>query len=100
MKLLAILRPGDGGAVRAAIAARAPEELRVLWNQYRVGLVREIYSPGGPGAVLIVEADSRDSARSALAELPLLADEIMSLELIELQPFTAIEMLFSPESRR
>ena len=70
----------------------------MLWNQYREGLVREIYSPGGPGAVLIVEASSRDSARSALGELPLLADKVMSLELIELHPFTALEMLFSRES--
>ena len=100
MKLLAILRPADGGDVRAAIAARAQQELGVLWNRYREGLVREIYSPGGPGAVLIVEAGSRDSAHSALGELPLLADKIMSLELIELHPFTAFEMLFSRETRR
>ena len=100
MKILAILRTGDGGDLGAAIATRAQEELGVLWNQYREGLVREIYSPGGPGAVLIVEAGSRESARSALGELPLLADEIMSLELIELHPFAAFEMLFSRETRR
>jgi hypothetical protein len=99
MKLLAILRPADGGDVRAVIAGRAQEELGVLWDQYREGLVREIYSPGGPGAVLIVEVGSRDSAHSALGELPLLADKIMSLELIELHPFTAFEMLFSRETR-
>ena len=100
MKILAVLRPGDGGDVRAAIAARAHEELGVLWNQYREGLVREMYSPGGPGAVLIVEAGSRDSAQSALGELPLLTDNVMTLELIELHPFTAFEMLFSREPRR
>ena len=100
MKILAVLRPGDGGDVRAAIAARAQEELGVLWNQYREGLVREMYSPGGPGAVLIVEAGSRDSAQSALGELPLLTDNVMTLELIELHPFAAFEMLFSREPRR
>ena len=100
MKILAVLRPGDGGDVRAAIAARAQEEVRVLWNQYREGLVREMYSPGGPGAVLIVEAGSRDSAQSALGELPLLTDNVMTLELIELHPFAAFEMLFSREPRR
>ncbi len=100
MKILAVLRPGDGGDVRAAIAARAQEELGVLWNHYREGLVREMYSPGGPGAVLIVEAGSRDSAQSALGELPLLTDNVMTLELIELHPFAAFEMLFSREPRR
>jgi hypothetical protein len=100
LKILAILRPDDGGDLGAAIAARAHEELGLLWNQYREGLVREIYSPGGPGAVLIVEAGSLESAHSALGELPLLADEIMTLELIELHPFAAFEMLFSRETRR
>jgi hypothetical protein len=100
MKLLAIMRPGERGDLGAAIAACAQKELGVLWTQYREGLVREIYSPGGPGAVLIVEAGSRDSAHSALGELPLLADKIMSVELIELHPFTAFEMLFSQESQR
>ena len=42
----------------------------------------------------------RSTARSALGELPLLADEVMNLELIELHPFTALEMLFSRESFR
>ncbi len=97
MKILAILRPGDGGDLGGAIVARAQEELGVLWNHYREGLVREVYSPGGPGAVLIVEAASRYSAQSALGALPLLADKIMSLELIELHPFAAFEMLFSRE---
>ena len=99
MKLLAIVRPGDGGDLRAAIAARAQEELGVLWNQYREGWSGRSTRPVGQ-VVLIVEASSRDSAHCALGELPLLADKVMSLELIELHPFTALEMLFSRESLR
>lgn len=95
MKLLALLRPPEGTDVRSAIAAHAHEELLVLWQLYRQGAVREMYSPGGPGAALVLESASLDLARSTLEALPLLAHEVMALELIELRPFAAIEMLFS-----
>jgi len=94
MRVLAILRPPAGTDVRDAVMQRAEEEMRSLWELYRTGLVREMYSPGGPGAVLVLEADSLEDARERLA-LPLLAEGIMSLELIELHPFAALQMLFA-----
>jgi hypothetical protein len=94
VKLLAIMRPREGVDVAREVADHARAELRALWNLYREGLVREMYSPGGPGAVLVLEAGSITEAERALSELPLLAQRIMSLELIELRPFGAIEMLF------
>jgi hypothetical protein len=54
-----------------------------------------MYSPGGPGALLILEASSVDEAQRALSQLPLIANEIMALELIELRPFSALQLLFS-----
>ena len=95
MKLLAIMRPRDGVDVAAALAPRAESELRELWTLYMGDAVREMYSPGGPGAVLVLESESVEQARRTLSKLPLVADEIMSLELIELRPFTALQMLFS-----
>jgi hypothetical protein len=62
---------------------------------YRAGLVREMYSPGGPGSVIVLEADSAEDATSALAALPLVANKIIEFEVIELRPFAAFEMLFS-----
>jgi hypothetical protein len=59
-----------------------------------------VYSPAGPGAVLILEADSLDLARSALDRLPLVATHVMALDVIELRPFAAFEMLFSRRSGR
>jgi hypothetical protein len=58
------------------------------------GTVRGMYSPGGPGAVLVLEADSARAAQGALSQLPLLTNEVMMLELIELRPFAAMQMLF------
>lgn len=94
MKVLAVLRPRDGSDVRTAVAARAGGELHALWQLYREGTVREMYSPASFGAVLVLETTSLASARSTLEKLPLVADEVMRLELIELRPFVAFEMLF------
>jgi hypothetical protein len=88
------MRPHDGVDVQQEVARHAEAELRELWTLYRVGGVREMYSPGGPGAVLVLEADSVEAAKQAVSRLPLLANEIMTLELIELRPFTALQMLF------
>jgi hypothetical protein len=95
MKILAILRPPEGTDVRSAVMEHARDEMRALWDLYRSGSVREMYSPGGLGAILVVEAESLDAATAILGQLPLLANEVMSLELIELQPFGAMEVLFS-----
>lgn len=98
MKILAILRPPENTDVREAIMRHLREELESLWGLYRTGFVREMYAPRGPGAILILEAVSIEDARSRLAELPLLSNHIMQLELIELNPFGAIERLFAAES--
>jgi len=94
LKLLAIMRPRDGVDVQQEIARHAAAELGELWTLYRVGGVREMYSPAGPGAVLVLEAESVEAAHQAVSRLPLLVNEIMTVELIELRPFTAFQMLF------
>ncbi|MBV9196927.1 MAG: hypothetical protein JO168_22545 [Solirubrobacterales bacterium] len=95
MKLLAIGRPRANIDARSAIAHHAQTELRALWSLYAEGFVRELYSPGGPGAVLVIEADSLEVADQKLAELPLAANQIIDFELIELRPFAALRPLFS-----
>ena len=95
MKLLALLRPPQGSDVREALAAHAHQELLALWELYSEDWVREMYLPGGPGAVLVLEADSREAATERLRRLPLVSDHVMELELIELQPFRPIQLLFA-----
>jgi hypothetical protein len=95
MKILAIGRPRAGLPIREAIARHASDELRALWALYRDGFVREMYSPGGPGAVLILEAASMAEAQQRLAGLPLVDHVIIEFELVELQPFTALEQRFA-----
>ena len=100
MKILAILRAPDTADVRAALARQAHEELGALWRLYRNGEVREMYLPGGPGAVLILECESVHTAADLLNTLPLVASRTVSAELIELHPFQALQILFTPESAR
>ena len=92
-----MLRPPERTDVRSALMQHANEELRALWKLYRGGFVREMYSPGGPGAILILEAGSLDAAREQLRSLPLLANGIMELELSEMHPFGALAMLFAED---
>ena len=92
---MAILRAPDTPDVRAALNRQVREELRALWQLYRDGVVREMYSPGGPGAVLILECESVQGATELLLALPLVASHTVTVELIELQPFRALEMLFA-----
>ena len=97
MKLLAIIRPRDGVDVRTGVVRHAEAELRAVWGLYRDGFVREMYSPGGPGALLVLEASSVEEAHQLLSSLPLLANQITAVELIELRAFSALQMLFSAE---
>lgn len=96
MKLLAIGRLHQGADARE-IARYAGEEIGALWRLYREGVVREMYSPGGPGAVLVLETAARKEAEVALAALPLAAGGLIAFELIELHPFSALEVLFADQ---
>jgi hypothetical protein len=89
------MRPVDGVDVRVEVPRHADAELRALWQLYSDGVVREMYSPGVAGAILILEAGSVQDAERHLARLPLLSSGVMALEVTELRPFGAIEMLFS-----
>ena len=53
------------------------------------GTLLEAYSPGGPGAILIFEAEP-SSVQQALASLPLVQGGLIDTEIIELHPFAGI----------
>ncbi len=89
MKILVICRPRDGVDPQAEIAPRAAAEMATLRGLRDQGLLLEAYSPGGPGAVLIFDGVLEDVDR-ALNTLPLVQDGIIETEIIELQPFAAL----------
>jgi hypothetical protein len=94
MKLAAIGRP-RGGADAHEMGRYAHQEMAALWQLYRDGVVREMYSPGRPGAVLVLEAAGSHEAEAAVAGLPLAAAGLIVFEVIELHPFSALQVLFA-----
>jgi hypothetical protein len=96
VKLLAIGRPRDGADVHQ-IGRYARQEMAALWQLYRDGVVREMYSPGRPGAVLVVEAAGPREAEAAVAGLPLAAARLIVFEVIALHPFSALQALFASQ---
>ncbi len=85
MRFLVLCR-AKPGVTREQIAPHGPEELAALQSLKAGGGLREAYSPGGPGAVLIFEGE-RPSVDAAIASLPLIGAELIEAEVTELHPF-------------
>jgi hypothetical protein len=85
VKFLVLCRPRPG-VDRSQIAPHAGEEMAALRSLRADGGLREAYSPGGPGAVLIFDSE-RASVELAVASLPLMRAVLIEAEIIELQPF-------------
>jgi hypothetical protein len=98
MKLLAIGRPRPGVNVGTAIPALARAELMVVLELYGAGVIREMYSRAEPGAVLVLETPTVGTATAALARLPLVVNDLVEFEFIELRPFGAFDVLFPDRS--
>ena len=99
MKLLTIGRLRSGADLRE-IGAHATAEMRALWDLYTAGTVREMYTPGGPGAVLVLEAPSAADAAAAVNRLPLVTAGVIEFDVIELHPFTALSMALAAKEGR
>ena len=75
-------------------------EVEAVWRLYTQGIIREFYTRadnGGP-AILTVESESVESAKKALAELPLVEMKILDLDLIPLASFRNLDHLFQTAS--
>jgi hypothetical protein len=65
-----------------------------VWDLYRHDVVREMYVPGNPGVVPVLETATREEAENVLASLPLVKASLIDFELIELHPFRNLEKMF------
>ena len=83
MKFLVICRPRQDAPMDrfAALVQDEAEELRRLKSQ---GILVEAWSPGAPGAVLIIEASSGVEAEGVVAALPLGVAELIAIDLTPL----------------
>jgi muconolactone delta-isomerase len=66
-------------------AALVPDEAEALRRLKSEGFLVEAWSPGRPGAVLIIEAPSQSEAEGIVAQLPLAAAGLIEIALTPLQ---------------
>jgi muconolactone delta-isomerase len=85
VKVLAICRPlaeSDPQTMSTHLA----EEAETLKEWRSRGSLVEAYSPGGPGAILVLEAPGVSEAASLVAGLPLCKAGLIQTEVIGLHP--------------
>jgi hypothetical protein len=85
MRFLVICRPSPGADPRE-FARRLPDEAAALRLHKATGILLDVWSPGGPGAVLMLEVASAASATDFAAALPLRVAGLVTAEVIELNP--------------
>jgi muconolactone delta-isomerase len=88
MKTLVICRPRPGVTV-TDIAAHRAAEMAALRQLKAEGTLAEAYSPGGPGAVLIFDAD-KEAVEGVVSALPLVLAKLIDTEIMVLQPLPGL----------
>jgi muconolactone delta-isomerase len=83
MKVLAICFP-VADADMESFSRLVPEEAGALRRLKTDGTVTEAWSPGRPGAVLILDVDDLKAAQRVIDELPLVGAGLITTDLIPL----------------
>jgi hypothetical protein len=86
MKILVICRPRSD-VTPAEMSPHLPAETAALRQLRAAGRLDEAFSPGSPGAVLILDSPNTDAAQRIIETLPLYRAGLIQTELIELHPF-------------
>ena len=89
MQFIAVLRRRIESFAEADFASRLDAEALRARELYAEGVVRAAWSRKDvPGAVLLIEAESRDAAEGAVRSLPLIGKGMLELDtLIPLGPY-------------
>ena len=85
MQFLVICRPAGGGDPDQ-FKRLLPFETEVLRELKADGTLVDAWSPGHPGAVLVLETADADQTARIVAELPLLQADLIATEIIPLYP--------------
>jgi hypothetical protein len=90
VRILVVCSPREGIDPATEIMPLAGDEMEALQALRDRGLLREAYSPGGPGAVLMFEG-ARAEVDRALEELPMIRAGAIQAVVTELHPFAALD---------
>jgi hypothetical protein len=88
MKTLVVCRPRPG-VTSSDIAGHRAAEMAALRQLKAEETLVEAYSPGGPGAILMFEAD-REAVEAVVSVLPLVMAKLIDTEIITLQPLPGL----------
>jgi uncharacterized protein YciI len=80
MKFLVICRPREDSQMDR-FAALLSEEVEALRQLKARGVILEAWSPGRPGAILIVKANSESDVEGVVNRLPLAVAGLIEIEL-------------------
>jgi muconolactone delta-isomerase len=83
--VLVICRPAKD-ADASEFARHIPDEAAALRQLKEAGTLVQAWSPGGPGAVLLLDVPDSIAAAQVAAQLPLAASGLITTEIIPLQP--------------
>lgn len=96
MKILAIEKEKPG--LRPVnFEPHLEDEASNVWKLYLEGFIREIYFNETNNAVLVLEAEDKNSAQKKLNEFPLVKEGLITFDLVELKPYSGLSRLFMPE---
>jgi len=85
MRFLVICRPAAGGDPDE-FQRLVPFETEALREQKAHGILTGAWSPGHPGAVLMLEVPDAEAATRVLAGFPLVEAGLITTEIIPLHP--------------
>ncbi|BBB47858.1 muconolactone Delta-isomerase family protein [Pelolinea submarina] len=95
MKIL-VLEREKPDLTPAEVQPHLMDEARAAWKLVQEGTFREMYFTAEEHtAVIMLEADSVETAREILADLPLVRAGLIEFEVIPLRPYDGFARLFS-----
>jgi len=98
MKFLALEKEIPGTAESSCTPALLRRESARAWELTQQGIFREMYFRSDTHeAIIVLEADSIESARSALQSLPLMKAGLIDFDVAPLVPYDGFARLFSQQ---
>jgi muconolactone delta-isomerase len=85
MRFLVICRPAAGGD-QDEFKRLVPAETAALRDLKAQGTLTEAWSPGRPGAVLMLDVPDADQSARLVGEFPLVQEALITTEIIPLHP--------------
>lgn len=93
MKILAIEKEVPGVNWSSVSKELLVQEARDVYKMYLAEQLREHYFNEEKCAILVLECDSRTQAQELLRKLPLVENNLITFEIMELHPYTGYDRI-------